>query len=183
MIIKNSMLRQKGFTLIEVLIAIGIIVAISGVAGDTFFSVYRNYTKANLTLEAKQQGNSVLSLAEKSLRDALNVSTISSQVLQVTKRPNIYEEIGCVSGSVSTNGYIYSKVGSASSPESKLTNDDLRSGVNVKNCVFSVDYVADKPTVKTLKIYFELTQSVSAPSRVEFQSSIPFELTLVLRNQ
>src|SRR3990167_3407207 len=119
---------NKGFTLIEVLVTIGILSLISGLVADTFFNVYRNYNKASVNNEAKQTGEYILTLTEKTMRDASTVSlecSDSTQVIadcslpsrktakfKITKSPNNYQELGCVTGTSSVNGYIYQKIGS-----------------------------------------------------------------------
>ncbi len=176
--------NNSGFTLIEVLVTLAILSVVSGIAADTFFSMYRNYNRANTTNEAKQLGQNILSITEKKLRDAVTVTPINnSKAFAIIKQPNLYHEIGCVEGTATTNGYIYEKTGTSSSAESRLTNDNLAGGVNVKNCSFIVDTSSTNQSVKIAKVAFQISESVNVPNRIEFKTSVPFELSVVLRNQ
>lgn len=181
-----------GFTILEVLVTIGILSLISGIVADTFFNVYRTYQKSNVTNQAKQSGEQILSIFEKAARDASSVeieclsgSTLLTECalpsrniikFKITKKPQRYTEIGCVNQTTSTNGYIYQKLLSASSSELLLTNSNLDTGVNVANCDFSV-------TNKVARIDFVIKESINAPARIEFKTDLPFDLTVVLRNQ
>lgn len=176
---------QKGFTILEVLVTMSILSVIGSLAAGTFFNVYRNYQKSNISVEAKQSGQQFLSLVDRSLRDASSVNgvtTVGRVGVYVDKKPNGYLEFGCVPGTDSVNGYLYQKTSSTGN-EVKMTNDDLSSGLNATNCSFSINSDPSKPSVKEVKISYHLTQSVGAPSQLEFTVDAPFDLSIVLRNQ
>ena len=187
---------NSGFTLIEVLVTIGILVAISGVVGQTYFNVYRNYQKALITTEAKQTGQHILSVTEKLLRDAGAVSlectngiqvvsctdsTVKLQKFIITKKPNAYQEIGCVKETESTNGYIYQRFASAMGSLQLLSNNTLGKGLNIYNCGFALDI--DVNGVKVAKVYFKIKESLNPLVGTQFKVDQPYELSVVLRNR
>lgn len=86
----------KGFTLIEILISLGIIAMISTIALNVFSESLATYNRANFMLELQSNGNQSLSLLEDRLRSA--------------DRLVLYEDSGgCVADCASSWVYLYAK--------------------------------------------------------------------------
>jgi prepilin-type N-terminal cleavage/methylation domain-containing protein len=66
--VRKSEINQKGFTLLELLIAISLLAITAGVTGDIILSLVRSYNKTKITNEIEQGGNAALSKLEKELR-------------------------------------------------------------------------------------------------------------------
>jgi prepilin-type N-terminal cleavage/methylation domain-containing protein len=73
MAIKHMKLKEKGFTLIEILVVIAIIGVIAGITSDIFVQVIKASNKANITTEIKQNGDSVLNQIDRLVRNADSV--------------------------------------------------------------------------------------------------------------
>ena len=53
------MTKQKGFTLVELLIVVSIIIIVVGVTGDIILSLVRSYSKTQITNEIEQNAKNV----------------------------------------------------------------------------------------------------------------------------
>src|SRR3989344_7560557 len=68
----------KGFTLIEVLISVGILSIIVGLGGDILATVIRSYQKAELFNLVDKNGSYALSLIEQEIRSSISVKLYES---------------------------------------------------------------------------------------------------------
>lgn len=68
--------NQQGFSLIEILVVIAIIGVIAGVVSDIFIQIIKASNKGNVVTEIKQNGDTVLSKIERSVRNAEEITSI-----------------------------------------------------------------------------------------------------------
>lgn len=169
-------MKEKGFTLIEMLVAVSIVAILSTLSTEVVLSLVRSSNKTAVTNEAKQNGQTILDTFEKDVRSAKLVSLVSSTDLHLTMLNDSTVDYVCGSGGV-RNDYI-SRGGQI------ITNDDPDNGVNVQagSCVFTVS--SSSPPL--VKFNFTLTEpknkALIASGRQEFKITVPFETTISLRN-
>ncbi len=167
---------SKGFTLIEVLVVIGVLTVVAGLGASIFSSLLRSYNKAHIVNELEQNGNFVLSIMEQQIRNAIDVQEVSNGielVLRDTGATKRFEYVpdDCASG---VNGYIRDSAGNI------LTGSDLVSGVNITDATFVVhDSGTDLP--KTVDISLTAAQACNAPDRLDYQAQAHMQTTVVVR--
>ena len=69
---------QAGFTLVELLIVVALVIISAGVTSDIILTLIRSYNKTRISNEIEQNGNFVILRLERELRDASNVDTTQS---------------------------------------------------------------------------------------------------------
>jgi len=165
-------MKKNGFTLIEVMIVVGILGIIAVVGSGAFFSILRSSTKTKTLQIVKQNGDYAISVMERMIRNARVVTDppISSTVSSITiKNPDGGETTFSCEGDPPTI---------ASNGASLLSNE-----VKVSDCdnIFevTVGQAGVKPAV--VKINFNLTQA-KATNRPEEQAEVNFQTTVTLRN-
>ena len=62
--------EQKGFTLVELLLVVGLVALIAGFSGDIILSLVRSYNKTSTINEIEQVGNLAMGKLEKELKSA-----------------------------------------------------------------------------------------------------------------
>ena len=165
-------MRKNGFTLIEIIVVVGILGIIAVIGSGAFFSILRGSTKTKTLQMVRQNGDYAISVMERMIRNArvLISPTTDSTVTSITiKNPDGGETTFSCEGNPATI---------ASNGASLLSNE-----VNVNDCndIFevTVGQVGIKPAV--IKINFNLTQAGTA-IRPEEQALINFQTTVTLRN-
>ncbi len=78
--------KDVGYTLIELLIVIGLIGLTVGVTADIILSLVRSYAKTQATNELERSTNFVVSKIEKEFKNATSVTTISGNTLTFTTK-------------------------------------------------------------------------------------------------
>lgn len=81
---KTKKVEQLGFTLVELLLVVGIIGIVAGIGGDMFATVMRAYRRAELFSYTERVGNSVLTQIEQDLRSASLVNIPNSNTLELS---------------------------------------------------------------------------------------------------
>ena len=176
----NFQFKQKGFTLIELLVVTAIILVIIGAVSNSFFSSLRGSTKTTLLNEAKQNGDYALSIMERMIRNAVDVTSVcggvSQNTLTITNLDGGLTTFACpsapevriASSSATQTGY--------------LTSNKVM--VLESNCEFSCSQSSSMSS-KIVKIKFTIQQLTTTPGitpRPEDQTSINFETSVVVRN-
>lgn len=181
---------KKGFTLIEFLVVLSILVIAVGSALLVLSAVLRGTNQLNVTAEVKQNGQAVLDNLDSQIRNASDaISDGSGKYIRLT-RPNADPlNIKCFYDlhPKSQNGWIGTAITTAINPTelnyTPITNrNDLVSGVDINDCSFTV--AASSPgsvSPPIVSISFVVSQAIGAPSRQDFVASVEFRTTISLR--
>ncbi|MBI2009962.1 MAG: type II secretion system protein [Candidatus Chisholmbacteria bacterium] len=164
--------RQFGYTLLELVVAVGILGALAVAATSLFFSAIRGGGKVDVTTEVKQNGQFALSRIEQLTRNSLTVEACAiNQVdpeavsVTLTARDRTQLTFSC-EVDAEGNGYI------ASNTE-RLTSDR----VNVTYCAFWCEGVGDSFRPPLVKAAFTLSQAgrtgdVTEAATAQFSTSV-----------
>ncbi len=194
--------RNNGFTLVETLVAIGVIAILGIILSQVFYTSLRGGNKAQLIALIKQNGGSALSSMDFTIRNSDQVvSTCALGTMVVTggvyTRYRICPEgsINCPTGngkilvdhptltpqdtSTQTQLTYLCDTGIQTSPSS-LTDDNINSGVSVQSGSFQRSQL---PGYKdSVVISFVIKPGVSAPASIAAQvSPVTFTTTVNLR--
>ncbi|TSC54476.1 MAG: Uncharacterized protein LiPW31_78 [Microgenomates group bacterium LiPW_31] len=169
-------MKKSGFTLIEIIVVVGILGIIMVMGSNLFFSILRGSTKTKILQLVKQNGDYAISVMGRMIRNARSVSGSGSAITIINPDGNTTTFNCC---GTSPNFLIASESGSLSCENARLTNDEVK----VDDCsnVFSIiaGEVGARPDVVTIN--FTLSQA-GATTRLEEQASINFQTTISLRN-
>jgi len=167
---------EQGFTLVEILVVIGLLGIIVAIGSNMFFTTLRSSSKSKILTTVKQNGDYALATIERLIRDSEKVITNSDGSLCVagmnkikTKRLNGDEiEFSC-EGEGTTDSLIASN-------SARLTSSDVK----VDSCSFDCSSQGEfYPQV--VMINFTLSQA-AVTTRPEEQASLNFKATVTTRN-
>jgi len=178
--------RISGFTLVEILVVVGILGIIAVVASTIFFTTLRSAGKTKVLTTVKQNGDYTLSVMERLIRGSQEVVTNTDNkicesgmnYLKFKRADGSTIEFGCLEEGAA-NGRIASN-------SARLTS----SKVKVDSCSFDCSCPAVFPNCtaegakfypKTVTIKFTLSQ-VGAAVRPEEEATINFQTTVSTRN-
>lgn len=162
----------KGYTLIELVVAVGILGVLAVAATNLFFSAIRGGGKVDVTTEVKQNGQFALSRIEQLTRNSLTVEACAGNEadpeavsVTLTARDRTQLIFSCEEVAEGT-GYI------ASNTE-RLTSDR----VVVTECAFWCEGVGDSFRPPLVKAAFTLRQAgtagdVSEAAAAQFSTSV-----------
>lgn len=172
---------NKGFTLVELLVAVALVGVISVVASNSFFTLLRSTAKSDNLKDIKQNGDYALSVLETKIRNAANIYEVTTPCdgtarasLVLVNQDATRTTIACATGRIQeTTGAI--------------TNSLTSSNVVVpQSCALSQFSIACSlnPTTltKNVQINFNLTLSSAAVSASE-QVQQSFGTQIQLRNK
>ena len=178
---KNSFVLKKrkiskGFTLIEILVVIGLLGIIVAVGSNMFFTTLKSSTKSKILTVVKQNGDYALTIMERLIRDSEKVIVNSDGVLceagmnklKVKRLDGSEIEFTC-EGEGTAGSLIASNSARLTSPE-----------VKIDNCSFDC-FSQGEFYPQIVKINFTLSQ-LAETIRVEEQAIIDFEATVTTRN-
>src|SRR5687768_13601913 len=77
---------KQGFTLLELLLTVGILTIAAGVTTDVMLSITRSYNKTQITNEIEQNANFFLLKIEKELRNATSIVAVTDTSLTFMDR-------------------------------------------------------------------------------------------------
>lgn len=168
----NIFSLKRGYTLIELLVSIGIISIVAAIGVDIFLNITRSYNKANIITQIEQNGNLALSQMSYEIRNARSVSPTSgtTSTLSLVNQDGQDVVFSFVPQTGSANGYVARN----SIP---LTDNSYSNGVNVIQLSFTVTGV--NPLV--VSITLALAQPLGAPGRVDYQAQTTLTTTVSLR--
>jgi len=167
---------QRGFTLIEILVVVGLLAIIAVIGSSMFFTTLRSSGKGKTLTTVKQNGDYALSTIERLIRDSEEIIANSdgdiceSGMNKIkTKRLDGSEvEFECLDEG-ETISYIASN-------SARLTSDEVK----LDNCSFDCSSQGEfYPQV--VSIDFTLSQAVET-TRLEEQASVNFKTTVNTRN-
>ena len=172
---RNEETRSRsGFTLLELLVVIGIISLLGVITADIFSNVTRSYNKAEIINRIQRSGNTVLAQMTEEIRNARRVvfptpgsSGSSLTIKDFSGNSAIFSFVppdADDNGFVSRNGVL-------------ISDDDFSNGVNVTSLFFNV--LDTGPVV--IGITISLEQPLGAPGRIDFQAKTDLTTTVSLR--
>jgi len=169
---------NSGFTLIEVLAAIAVMIIVGGIIGSIFISSLRGATKATTLTTVRQNGDFAIAQMEKTLRNAQSLTTPASctttqtvQSITVANFDGTSTTFACANGNITSNGNALMDIAAVTTATTAVTNPA---------CSFTCTQ-ASATDYPTINIAFGLTQ-IGSPSFFEQRASIDFKSTVVLRN-
>lgn len=175
---------QRGFTLIELIIAIAIIAGLGTVLVQALFTTTRSSTKVERLTDVKQGGEYALNVIERMTRNARALTAVCSEggttptASATITSPDGYETtFGCaLSGSVT-------RIASVSAFGTQyLTSSSVTLGgatCDADSLVFYCTSVADVP--KSVKVTFQLSQRGTPVDQFE-KASTAFQTSISVRN-
>lgn len=171
---------QGGFTLLEILVSIGVIAVIGTLITQIFFSITRSNVKGEILKEVKQSGEFALQIMERVIRNARNITSTCTP-------------IGYASGSISLTNPDGSSTTLSSgldgtvmriSSTTGVTTQYLTSNTITLGAVSTLQFIctstADTPS--SVKISFSLAQKGTPVDQFE-KASAQFQTTVNLRNK
>ncbi len=163
---------QLGFTLIEMVVVIGILLLIAGAITSLFFVSLRSSTGTIILNDVKQNGDYTLSVMERMIRNARTIKDIQTvcdntnkNSITIVNPDNQETTFSCPSGS----GQIASQSAYLNSPQTPISN-----------CSFSCYFTPPNPAV--VKISFTIGKSAGSASRPEETVSLNYSTSVVVRN-
>jgi len=173
------MRNKNGFTLIELIVVIGVLGVVSIIFLSTIVNTLRGTNKANITGTVRQNGNYALGQIARTIRTAATVTT-PSLPCNASSSPTSSTTLSVVSASGSSATYVCTASPSANIMFNGNPLLDANS-VTVTNCTFtcSQESSSDNPVVT---IDFTL-QGVSASKFAEqVVPPIEFKTSVILQN-
>lgn len=154
-----AMKKEKGFTLIEILMVVFLLGIVVVIGSNLFFSILKGASKAEITKEVKQNGDYAMNVMERMIRNAQSANCDGGVTIinPVDRRTTIFF---CDGTRIASNSGVY------------LTSDN----VSASNCSFSCQ--GKEPEVVTIS--FDLSQK-GTTARPEEKAQIHFQTTVGLR--
>jgi len=160
--------NPKGFTLIEILVVIGILAIVALIGTNMFFTILKGSAKTRILAEVKQNGNYALNVMERMIRNGKITSSCGPNMssIKILSADGEETEFACEADKISSN--------SASLTSSKVKPV---SGTCDFDCYEGEEGVSPDEVI----IKFDLTQAETA-ARLEEQATVSFQTSVTLRN-
>jgi len=173
--------RGNGFTLVELLVSIGLVLIIGTIGTSVIASILRSYNKAHIINEIEQNGNYVISLMENQIRNAASVSPTSGDVLLLTVTPQNGDPYDFEIDTEITGTGASDSIGVVKRGTEIITNDNLTNGVDVVISGTPADASHFSVDGNKVQIVLKLQQAPNAPGRVDYQAETTLQTTVVVR--
>jgi len=161
-------MKKTGFSLIEILIVVGILATVAIIGTTMFFSILKSAAKTRILAEVKQNGNYALGVMERAIRNGRDPIGGGSWIT-ITAPNDIPIRFSCEDSNDDGITDI------ASDSASLISNK-----VEVQSCSFNIAPGGpDEPDVVTIN--FTLSQA-GTTTRPEEEAMVDFEATVTLRN-
>lgn len=168
---RRPLSAKSGFTLIEILVVVGILGAIVVIGSITFFSVLRGARKSKMISLVKQNGDYALEVMIKMIRNAREITSPcdgSDTSITILNPDRGETTFSCEDDAISSNA-------------AELTSSQVKVGAG--SCSFDCQPgEALQPDTVTISFTLEAEKEGGVPARPEEEASIDFETTVSLRN-
>lgn len=157
----------KGLTLIELLVSIGLLAIVGGIAAVIFFITIMNASKSDTVREVKQNGDYAISVMERMIRGARTIDTPclgTSSSITIRSPDN------------QTTTFLVNASDQVASNSTTLTNNKVK--VNPGGLTFTCTQSSGKAPIVSISL--SLSQAMASPKVAEM-SSINFKTTVSLR--
>lgn len=173
---------SRGFTFLELLVTMALIVGISVVLTQVFFTTTRSTTKTEVFKEVKQSGDFAMQTMERMIRSASSVtSTCSDSGSTMTSLTIVNPDNDVTTFTCALDGSI-AKIASVSAAETfYLTSDSVTVGGS--SCSTStLSFICTKVSNEASKVRIEYTLSQKNSSGDQFEKATStFQSTVTLR--
>ena len=184
MIVKKGFDDERGFTLVETLVALALFSVVVIISVSVLLTVMRSTTKAKIINRLRSNAARVMEEIERDVRAADEVLTATSTttnldlringdsyyryaIVQVANQPDYIQQLVCADDGFSVD-----------CTTSVLTPTDLETGLNVNaNTVFTI--YSDREEVKVTLVFEQPEPILDKP---EYNATIQMESSIVLRN-
>lgn len=185
------MTKKRGFTLIEIVVVLGIMSIVGLFLTQIFFSTIRGSSKSQITSVIKQNGQAALEAMDKTIRGADRVVEVcpsgNGMVIYKSKsETTLYTRFVYQPATATENGYIYQDNASTcaaiqESTHLKLTDINTTTGVSIvtTGAVFSVNALAGTGSLVTID--FQVKPGVGVQSIYSDIDPVPLKTTIQLR--
>jgi len=174
---------KKGFTLLEILVAMGVLAILGTVIAQVFFTTTRTNTKVEISKDVKQNGDFAMEVMSRIVRNAASVTTVCSDTGTATDTITVDN----LDGGITTfecvlDGDITRIASTSAGRTDYLTSSSLTLGGT--DCTgATLQFVCmspvDGPT--TVAIAFTLAQKGTPVDQFE-KASASFQTTVAIRN-
>lgn len=168
---------QEGFTLIELILVIGILTIAIGVSSDIILTLIKSYNKSQINNQVEQNADFVLNRLQRDLTaNAISiVEPVSADKLTFTDKNGVVYTYKVASNGASFQVYYNDNL---------LTDDNSSTGVKLVDCALSpcftkINPANTKPYV--IKVKFEFVPAYAAATPSALGNTI-VETTLVIRS-
>lgn len=190
----SKKLNNKGYTLIELLAVIFVMVSVGMVIISIMVSALRGGNKSQTTNQVRESGNYVLSQMAKTITFAKHLDGLSDGTTDSTTGDLVYQTNCVVPSGTTPLQYSYIKITSFDGGQTTFSCPDSSAGTTsiasnsapllgdnytVTNCTFT----CSQPSISippTIDISFTLSQK--SGSFTEKQATIPFDTSITIRN-
>lgn len=172
-------MKKTGFTLIEILVVVGILGIIAFIGTNMFFTILKGSTKTRVLAEVKQNGNYALGVMERMIRNARKIEEcqVSADHIKIQNPDEDWTDFLCC-GSPSL---IASESGGLTCSDSGIENARLTSSNVQVSCGTFISCTQATGGPPVITINFTLSQ-LGSPPRPEEQARVDFGTTVTLRN-
>lgn len=167
-------MKKSGFTLIEIIVIVGILGFIAVIGSNMFFSILKGSTKTRVLAEVKQNGSYAINVMERLIRNAKSLENWDGGGEWIEIRdPDDYPTIFSCEDSDGDGFY------DIASNSASLTSDK----VEVVDCASVFNVVEGEAGIRpdAVTINFTLKQAGTV-ARPEEEASVNFKTTVTLRN-
>lgn len=171
----------RGFTMVEMVVTVGIIAIISAVVARVFFTSSTNSTKSDLLRSIKQNGDFALESMTRTIQNAKTITSACDGSLSTSLGVENSDQ-GVITFGCALDGTI-TRIASTSAVTQYLTSSTVTmGGTSCANSGLSFRCTSRAGLPTKVQINFTLSQVGQATKGYE-QASVPFQTTVTLRNR